>query len=118
MNGRQAHWESVYATKDEHVVSWFQEKPDISVDLIRATGVKATASVIDIGGGTSRLVDTLLYEGFKAITVLDLSAKGLETSKARLGAMSAHVQWIVADVTTSAPTQTYDVWHDGRRYIS
>jgi len=112
MNGRQAHWESVYATKDEHVVSWFQENPDMSVDLIRATGVKATASVIDIGGGTSRLVDTLLDDGFKAINVLDLSAKGFETSKARLGAMSAHVQWIVADVTTWAPTQTYDVWHD------
>ncbi len=110
--GRQAHWENVYATKDEHAVSWFQEKPDISLDLIRATGVKATASIIDIGGGASRLVDALLHEGFKAVTVLDLSEKALATSKARLDARGAHVQWVAADVTTWMPSQTYDVWHD------
>jgi hypothetical protein len=36
--GRQAHWENVYTTKDEKAVSWFKEKPDISVNLIRASG--------------------------------------------------------------------------------
>jgi hypothetical protein len=64
--GRQAHWENVYTTKDEKAVSWFQEKPDISVDLIRAPGVDASASIIDIGGGASRLVDALIGEGFCA----------------------------------------------------
>ena len=64
MGGRQAHWENVYATKDEHAVSWFEEKPNISLDLIRATGVQATASIIDISRGASRLIDTLLDEGF------------------------------------------------------
>jgi 2-polyprenyl-3-methyl-5-hydroxy-6-metoxy-1,4-benzoquinol methylase len=110
--GRQAHWENVYATKDEHTVSWFQERSDISLDLIRATGVKTSASIIDIGGGASRLVDALIDEGFEAITVLDLSEKALTTSKARLGARGAHVQWVVADITTWEPPQSYDVWHD------
>jgi 2-polyprenyl-3-methyl-5-hydroxy-6-metoxy-1,4-benzoquinol methylase len=110
--GRQAHWENVYATKDEHTVSWFQERPDISLDLIRATGLKTSASIIDIGGGASRLVDALIDEGFEAITVLDLSEKALTTSKARLGARGAHVQWVVADITTWEPPQSYDVWHD------
>ncbi len=110
--GRQAHWEDVYTTKDEKAVSWFQETPDISVDLIRATGVDANASIIDIGGGASRLVDVLIGEGFKAVTVLDLSEKALATSKAKLGARVAQVQWVVADVTTWEPSQTFDVWHD------
>lgn len=109
---RQSHWENVYATKAESTVSWFQDKPDISLDLIRATGVNANASIIDIGGGASRLPDALLAEGFKAITVLDISQKALATSKARLGTQAAQVTWVVADVTTWAPTQTYDVWHD------
>jgi 2-polyprenyl-3-methyl-5-hydroxy-6-metoxy-1,4-benzoquinol methylase len=91
--GRQAHWENVYTTKDEHAVSWFQERPDISLDLIRATGVDASAAIIDIGGGASRLVDALIDEGFDAVTVLDLSEKALATSKARLDAKGAHVQW-------------------------
>jgi trans-aconitate methyltransferase len=74
--------------------------------------VNATASIIDIGGGASRLIDRLLDEGFKTITVLDLSERALTTSKARLGARGAHVQWVVADITTWEPSQIYDVWHD------
>ena len=109
---RQAHWENVYQTKGERDVSWFEESPTISLDLIHATGVKATASIIDIGGGTSRWVDTLLDRGFKVITVLDISEKALATSKARLGTRAAHVQWVVADITTWEPSQTYDVWYD------
>jgi 2-polyprenyl-3-methyl-5-hydroxy-6-metoxy-1,4-benzoquinol methylase len=109
---RQAHWQNVYQTKGEQTVSWFQERPDSSLDLIHATGVDKGASVIDIGGGASRLVDALISEGFSAVSVLDLSEKALATSKARLGTESAQVQWIVADITQWQPSQTYDVWHD------
>jgi len=109
---RQAHWQNVYQTKDEQTVSWFQERPDISLDLIHATGVDTGAPIIDIGGGASRLVDALISEGFNAVSVLDLSEKALETSKARLGAEGAQVQWIVADITRWQPSQAYDVWHD------
>jgi hypothetical protein len=108
----KAHWDSAYRTKGEHGVSWFEESPAISLDLIHAAGVDAEASIIDVGGGASRLVDALLDEGFKAVTVLDLSGEALERSKARLGARSARAQWVVADVTTWEPSQTYDVWHD------
>jgi 2-polyprenyl-3-methyl-5-hydroxy-6-metoxy-1,4-benzoquinol methylase len=108
---RQAHWENVYSTKGEREVSWFEQSPTISLDLIRATGVAAGASIIDVGGGASRLVDALLDEGF-AVTVLDLAEKSLAASKARLGARHAKVHWLVADATTWEPSQTYDVWHD------
>ncbi len=109
---RHAHWENVYQTKGEREVSWFQESPAISLDLIQATGIKPDASVIDIGGGTSRLVDELLDAGFGNVTVLDLSEKALATSKTRLGARSAKVTWIAGDVTAWEPAQAYDVWHD------
>ena len=109
---RHDHWENVYTTKNEKEVSWFEESPTISLDLIRATGVNAAARIIDIGGGASRLVDALLDEGFAAITILDLSESALAIAKARLGARSAKVQWVADDVTTWEPSQTYDVWHD------
>ncbi len=109
---RQAHWQNVYQTKAEGEVSWFQESPDISLDLIRATGVNTSASIIDIGGGASRLVDALLAEGFGAVTVLDLSETALAVARSRLETRGAGVQWIVADVTTWRPAQVYDVWHD------
>jgi SAM-dependent methyltransferase len=109
---RQVHWENVYTSKDEKEVSWFEESPTVSLDLIRSTGVTSGASIIDIGGGASRLVDALLEAGFEAVTVLDLSKKALATAKARLGALAAKVRWVVADVTTWEPSEAYDVWHD------
>ena len=109
---RQAHWQNVYQTKDEREVSWFQENPAISLDLIRATGIGADASIIDIGGGAARLADALVADGFRSVTVLDLSEKALATSRERLGARAGGVSWIVADVTKWQPTRTFDVWHD------
>jgi 2-polyprenyl-3-methyl-5-hydroxy-6-metoxy-1,4-benzoquinol methylase len=109
---RQAHWENVYTTKGEKEVSWFEDSPTISLDLIRSTGVSTSASIIDVGGGASRLVDALMHEGFTAVTVLDLSKKALDTAKVRLGSLGEKVRWVVADVTTWESSETYDVWHD------
>lgn len=109
---RQAHWSHVYTSKDERAVSWFEAVPELSLDLIHATGVGPDAAIIDIGGGASRLVDALLDEGFHDLTVLDVSAEALEKTKARLGARGAPVRWIAADVTTWQPDRLYDLWHD------
>ena len=110
--GRQAHWDNVYATKSENEVSWFEESPAISLDLIRATGMAPYASVIDVGGGASRLVDALLDDGFEAVTVLDVSEAAIAAAKARLGERAAKVSWVNADVTSWRPTAQFDVWHD------
>jgi SAM-dependent methyltransferase len=109
---RQAHWENVYGTKGENEVSWFQENPAPSLDLIASTGIPLDAEIIDIGGGASRLVDGLIVRGFQHLTVLDLSGAALGVAKNRIGAAGAIVQWVVADVTKWESTQTYDLWHD------
>jgi trans-aconitate methyltransferase len=109
---RQAHWENVYTTKGEKEVSWFQENPAPSLDLIALTGLSDDAAIIDIGGGASRLVDDLLTRKFRRLTVLDLSEAALAAARKRLGDRGAHVQWVIADVTKWEPTQTYDLWHD------
>lgn len=112
MTDRTSHWENVYTTKAETQVSWFQENPAISLRLIRDAKAAPDSRIIDIGGGASRLVDALIEQGFRALSVLDISAAALDTAKKRLGAASANVDWIVADITTWTPTGTYDVWHD------
>ncbi|PTM49048.1 class I SAM-dependent methyltransferase [Phreatobacter oligotrophus] len=109
---RQAHWENVYSTKGETEVSWFQESPQPSLDLMALVGAKADSAIIDIGGGASRLVDALLAEGFTDISVLDLSAEALDVAHARLGDAGHRVKWIVDDATEWEPPQLYDVWHD------
>jgi len=110
--GRQAHWEGVYTKKGENEVSWFQESPAPSLQLIAQVGATPASAIIDIGGGASRLVDNLIQQGFEDVTVLDLSEAALEAAKARLGGSAAQVQWIVADATVWEPLKAYDIWHD------
>ncbi|MGY3479459.1 class I SAM-dependent methyltransferase [Bradyrhizobium ottawaense] len=112
MPDRTMHWDNVYATKGEAEVSWFQDSPTISRDMIRAANPDRDAAIIDIGGGASRLVDALLQDGYRDLTVLDLSANALDAAKTRIGRASSAVDWIVADATTWRPARTYDVWHD------
>jgi len=107
------HWERVYSTKPSNSVSWYQEHAEQSLRLIQQTGVAHTGSIIDVGGGASTLVDDLLLDGYRDLTVLDLSAAALEAAQARLGERAAAVRWIEGDVTTVAlPEHAYDVWHD------
>jgi SAM-dependent methyltransferase len=109
---RQAHWEDVYTKKGENEVSWFQENPAPSLELIAQVGATSASAIIDIGGGASRLVDSLIDRDFEDVTVLDLSAAALGAAKARLGSRAAQVHWIVADVTVWEPLKAYDIWHD------
>lgn len=109
---RAEHWQKVYETKAEQEVSWFQECPQISLDMIGATGMGKEASIIDVGGGESRLVDALLDRGHRKVAVLDLSQKALEVARDRIGDRARSVDWIVADATTWKPEATYDIWHD------
>jgi trans-aconitate methyltransferase len=110
--GRQSHWENVYASKGENEVSWFQENPAPSLALIAEIGATPASAIIDVGGGASRLVDHLIEQGFRDVTVLDLSAAALEAAKARLGDRADKAHWRVADATTWEPSRRYDVWHD------
>jgi len=110
---RQAHWQQVYTTKGENEVSWFQDNPSPSLDMIARTVAGVDARIIDIGGGAARLVDALLDKGFHNVAVLDLSEAALAAAKARLGERAGAVRWIVADATAWRPEPAaYDVWHD------
>ncbi len=82
---KQNHWEHIYETKEPSDVSWFQSHLQKSLALIDSADLKADAQIIDIGGGSSTLVDDLLKKGFKNLTVLDISANALEKTKRRLG---------------------------------
>jgi SAM-dependent methyltransferase len=108
---RSAHWENVYTTKREDEVSWFQQNPAPSLDLIDLARPTPHSAIVDIGGGASRLVDHLVARGFDHVTVLDLAEAALAAAKTRIGD-NANVRWVVADVTKWNPTQTYDIWHD------
>ncbi|MBS0221305.1 MAG: class I SAM-dependent methyltransferase [Proteobacteria bacterium] len=105
------HWEGMYATKAEDTLSWYQRHSSRSLAYVTAAASWASP-IIDIGGGSSTLVDDLLARGYANITVLDIAEAGLAKTKARLGAQASRVNWIVADIRHWHPPRLYEVWHD------
>ena len=108
----RSHWESVYADKPPEQLSWFLPSLDTSLGLIEAAGLSTQDSVIDVGGGASTLVDSLLGRGFIDVSVLDISQAAIETSKMRLGSRADEVNWIVGDVLEFQPHRAFALWHD------
>jgi hypothetical protein len=62
------HWQQVYSSKKADEVSWFQRKPEVSLQLVTAHAALSDA-VIDVGAGQSLLIDALLDDGFTDVTV-------------------------------------------------
>jgi 2-polyprenyl-3-methyl-5-hydroxy-6-metoxy-1,4-benzoquinol methylase len=108
----RAHWQATYASKAPGEVSWFQDQPRVSLDLIHQCKAPLDAPIIDVGGGASTLVDYLLDEGRANVAVLDIADAALDHARARLGARAIEVEWIAADVTAWRPTRQFLVWHD------
>lgn len=108
----QKHWVQVYEEKASTSVSWYQPTPEPSLRALGRFGASPASAIIDVGGGASNLVDTLLDRGWQDITVLDIAAPALDAAKSRLGPLADRVHWEVADITSWHPARKFDVWHD------
>jgi len=102
------HWDDVFASRDLEAVSWFENAPTHSVELLR----QQPGSVIDIGAGASRLPDALLAAGRDDVTALDISREALAVTRERLGEAEDRVTYVVSDIVAWEPTRVYDAWHD------
>lgn len=112
MSEKKQHWEKVFATKQENEVSWFQPKPETSINFFIENQIPKDAKIIDIGGGDSYLIDNLLDLGYQNLFLLDISANAIERIKNRLGAKAEKITFIVSDIVDFQPEITFDVWHD------
>jgi len=107
---REKHWDGIFKSKDYTQVLWHQTSPQHSLDLIQQYAKKEDA-IIDVGCGASLLVDALLEEGYKDITLLDTSSTCLNLVKERL-TTSTNPTYICSDILTFRPTKLYNIWHD------
>jgi 2-polyprenyl-3-methyl-5-hydroxy-6-metoxy-1,4-benzoquinol methylase len=107
------HWEDLYHTKSPAELSWFSPHLEISLSLIKRAAPDLSASIIDVGGGASTLVDDLIASGYKNITVLDIAQTAMDAARKRLGSAAGCVKWLAADITQAGLSErSYDVWHD------
>lgn len=112
VDDRTNHWDRIYAASPSTGLSWYEREPTTSMRLIDATDVGTSAVVIDLGAGTSVLVDHLVESGYTDVTVLDVSGRALDEVRQRLGAKSDAVTYLRRDVLSWEPDRHYDVWHD------
>jgi trans-aconitate methyltransferase len=96
------HWDTTYMQRGTEGVSWFEAVPARSLHMIDVLGIRRTAGMIDLGGGTSSLVDHLVARGCTDLTVLDISEVALATARARVGGQ-APVSWVHEDVLAWRP---------------
>jgi 2-polyprenyl-3-methyl-5-hydroxy-6-metoxy-1,4-benzoquinol methylase len=108
---RKSHWEGVYRAKDESQLSWHQDDPRLSLDLVREHCPRG-GRVIDVGGGSSILAGGLVAGGFDDVTVLDISDAALQRARQRAGEAGRQVHWVAADVLSTPPLGQFDLWHD------
>lgn len=112
MSEKKQHWENVFSSKQENEVSWYQQKPETSINFFIENDIPKEAKIIDIGGGDSYLIDYLLEMGYKNLFLLDISENAIQRIKNRLGAKAEKVTFIVSDVLDFQSETTFDVWHD------
>lgn len=106
------HWDTIYQTKAENEVSWYQTYPSASMKMVDSFHLPLDAHIIDIGGGDSRFAEALLDKGYTNIYVLDISESAIQRAKERLGEKASRIQWIVSDVTEFETSIKFDCWHD------
>jgi SAM-dependent methyltransferase len=107
------HWEKVYQNTAPNAVSWYRPHLETSLELIRLAADGPEATILDVGGGESTLVEDLIASGYRNLAVLDVSATALEVAKKRAGAGAGRIRWIEGDVTAlKLPRHSIDVWHD------
>ncbi len=112
MRDPKHHWEKIYAEKSPEDVSWHQQSPELSLELIKNTGISLNDAIIDVGGGASTLVDNLHKNAYKNLSVLDISENALQHARDRLGKNASAIHWYTDNILNFEPVETFTLWHD------
>jgi ubiquinone/menaquinone biosynthesis C-methylase UbiE len=107
-------WDNVYETKADDGVSWFQETPKRSLEIILSLNLQKTAKIIDVGGGQSKLAECLYEQSLKELTILDISETALSKVKESLSLKFPlnSINFIVSNITTAPLDNDFELWHD------
>jgi SAM-dependent methyltransferase len=109
---RKEHWDTAHSTRRARELSWYEQNPALSLSMIGRANIAADTPILDVGGGASSLVDFLLEDGYRDLTVLDVSGVALRKARRRLGDKASRVGWIEQDITSFEAGRKYGLWHD------
>ena len=99
------HWQNVYGQREPAQLSWFEPVPETSLAWIAKANLPADATILDAGGGASRLAGELVGRGYSDITVADISTSAIERAKSEQP--GGHL--VVATFAPEGPTECSDL---------
>jgi SAM-dependent methyltransferase len=112
----KAHWEKVYSNNPDNTLGWYEDLPEPSIKLIDSCKLDSDDIILNVGAGTTTLIDLLLKKGYSNIIVNDISSVAIEKLKSRTGDDSKNkVKWIVDDLLDPQSITNIgqvDLWHD------
>ncbi len=111
----QSHWNNAYDKTETKKLGWYEESCAPSIDLIGQCNLSKDASIINVGAGSTKLTDELLYLGYTNLIANDISTVALHKLKFRLGIKAQYVEFIVDDLTNPEflnKIEKVDLWHD------
>jgi len=78
------HWNTVYQTKEDEQLGWYEDCPEATLRLIEKCYLNPNAVILNVGAGTSILIDSLSDRGFTNIIANDLSQIALQKLEAHI----------------------------------
>ena len=111
----QSHWNTAY-NKEDQKLGWFEENPAQTMQLIESCKLETDAKILNVGVGTTTLIEALLDKGYTNLIANDLSPVALKKLKDRILKSHGYTLNCIADDLTN-PTllqnlEPIDVWVD------
>lgn len=109
------HWNNACINSGDEKLGWYEADLTPSLGMINKTGLPKTARIINVGAGSTTLIDELLARGYSNVLATDISEISLNKLKARLGNKQDKVEWIVDDLTRPSllnNIEPVDLWVD------
>ena len=107
------HWDNAYLNSPEEKLGWYETDLTPTINLILKTGLNKSARILNVGAGSTTLIDELLKIGYSNLIATDLSEIALKKLENRLG--SGKVECIVDDLTKPIKLRKItpvDLWID------
>lgn len=93
------HWNKVYSSRADEKLGWYEDFPQESICLIDKCNLSPDSVILNVGAGTTTLIEFLLLMGYTNIIATDISNDSLTKLKTGLGDEGDKITWIVDDLT-------------------
>tara|TARA_R110002050_G_scaffold175846_1_gene308684 strand:- start:2111 stop:2803 length:693 start_codon:yes stop_codon:yes gene_type:complete len=109
----KAHWDKAYTNNPHEKLGWFETDLSPTFKLLNISKIAKNARIINIGAGSTVLIDELLKLNYTQLIATDISAVALDILEKRVG--NEHVSFITDDLTNPTVLKdmdAVDMWID------